>query len=87
MLTTYLGEARTFSSNEDITEDAPFKNFPNGEVREATGFRPEEFRLQNDNANIYQVVDTASKTSGYELGDMAFGKTRMKNTPTPQTSW
>ena len=77
-------KARTFSSNEDITEDAQFKSFPNEDVREATGFRPEEFRLQNDNANIYQVVDTASKTSGYELGDMAFWENeneRYPNTP------
>ena len=74
-------EARTFSSNEEITEDAPFKNFPNGDVREATGFRPEEFRLQNDNANIYQVVDTASKTSGYEFGDMSFWENENEKYP------
>jgi hypothetical protein len=77
-------EARKFARDESIGEDDKFKTFSDSEVRAATGFRPEEFKLQNDEAHIYQVVDTASYTTGYEYGDMSFWEN--ENEKYPNTS-
>ena len=65
-------EARAFAANEDILESSKFLSFSDSEIKDATGFRPEEFELQHPNASIYQVVDTGHKTKDAGLRDMSF---------------
>ena len=73
--------ARSMIGNGGIKENFGLDLGTPGSMKDATGFRPEEFLASAPNAKVYQVVDTSQKVVNTDTQTMAFWENENEEYP------